>query len=384
MATRRQIILGAGAGVALVGVGATWRVMRMPTTAVAPWRELATPVADVRLDALRHAILAPNPHNRQPWLLRLEGDDAVLVSCDPDKRLPETDPFDRQITIGFGTFIETARIAASARGQRLIVEPFPAGVPAGERDGRLDTRPLARLRFAAAPGLARDPLFPAIPLRRSTKTEYDLARPVTAGQLRALTAPQAGVGIGATADPVRLAPLRAAIVDGVRIETLLPRTMQESIDVLRIGAAEADATPDGLSIGGPMVEALAATGQLNRATLADPSSFAFRTGLDQQLAVQGSIPALIWVTTPGNGRLDQLAAGYAWARINLLATALGLAVHPASQTLQEYPEMAARFAEVHRLLGVAAPGRVQMLCRLGFGPSVPPAPRWPLDRHIVT
>lgn len=380
MTTRRQIILGAGAGVALVGAGAAWRVMRVPQTALAPWGDLETPVADVRLDALRHAILAPNPHNRQPWRLRLEGADSVLVSCDPDKRLPATDPFDRQITIGFGTFIETARIAATARGQRLTVEPFPEGLPAGDR---LDARPLARLRFAAAPGLARDPLFPAIPLRRSTKTEYDLSRPVPAGRIAALMAPQPGVGIGATADPARLAPLRAAIVDGVRIEFGLPRTMQESIDVMRIGAAEADASPDGLAIGGPMVEALAATGQLSRVALADPASFAFKTGLDQQIAIQGSIPALIWVTTPGNGRLDQLAAGQAWARINLLATALGLAVHPASQTLQEFPEMAARLAEVHRLLGSAAPGRVQMLCRLGVGPAVPPTPRWPLARHLV-
>jgi hypothetical protein len=89
---RRTLILGAGGAVALVAVGGVWRVTRMPQTAMAPWDLPPPPPADVRLDALRHAILAPNPHNRQPWLLRLDGSDGVMVTCDLDKRLPMTDP----------------------------------------------------------------------------------------------------------------------------------------------------------------------------------------------------------------------------------------------------------------------------------------------------
>jgi hypothetical protein len=44
---------------------------------------------DIRLDALRYAILAPNPHNLQPWRFRLEGDDSVAILHDPERRLPE-------------------------------------------------------------------------------------------------------------------------------------------------------------------------------------------------------------------------------------------------------------------------------------------------------
>ena len=379
MVSRRGLILGAGGGaLALVAAGGVWRVTRTPEAAIAPWDLPLPPPADVRLDALRHAILAPNPHNRQPWLLRLQGDDTVIVTCDLAKRLPATDPYDRQITIGFGTFIETARIAATARGYRMTVDPFPEGEPGD----RLDARPVAVLRFAPDSALPRDPLFAAIPLRRSTKEPYDLARPVTAAQFAALTRSQSGVRVEATGDADRLAPLRAAIIEGVRIETLTPRTFQESIDLLRIGAREQDAQPDGLALGGPMIEGMAALGLLDRTALADTSSFAFKSGLDQQVAVQGSIPALIWVTTPANSRTDQLAAGYAYARINLAANAMGLAVHPASQTLQEYPEMAAEYARVHALLGATGGERVQMLSRLGHGPQVPPTPRWPLAAHL--
>jgi hypothetical protein len=159
MAGRRDVLLGLG-GVLVAGAAAgTWRIRRMPQTAIAPWQSLTQPVADPRLDAFRHAILAPNPHNRQPWLIKLEGADSAVLSCDLGKRLPQTDPFDRQITIGFGAFIELAVIAASQRGQRVEVEPFPDGEP----QPRLDQRGVARLTFVAdatdhtGPAVCRNP-----------------------------------------------------------------------------------------------------------------------------------------------------------------------------------------------------------------------------------
>ena len=39
--------------------------------ATAPWREPGAGERDPRRWALAHAILAPNPHNRQPWLIDL-------------------------------------------------------------------------------------------------------------------------------------------------------------------------------------------------------------------------------------------------------------------------------------------------------------------------
>ena len=59
--------------------------------------------ADPRMRALSYGILAPNPHNRQPWLVDLTTPDRVVVWRDKAKNLPETDPFDRQLTIGMGS-----------------------------------------------------------------------------------------------------------------------------------------------------------------------------------------------------------------------------------------------------------------------------------------
>ena len=77
----------------------------MPDVAVRPWTEPGDP-ADLRRWMLAHALLAPNPHNRQPWLADLRRDGEITLVCDGERLLPETDPFGRQIVIGCGAFIE--------------------------------------------------------------------------------------------------------------------------------------------------------------------------------------------------------------------------------------------------------------------------------------
>jgi hypothetical protein len=376
---RRTVLLGAGGALALVAAGGVWRVMRIPQTGMTPWDLPPPPPADVRLDALRHAILAPNPHNRQPWLLRLDGSDGVMVTCDLDKRLPMTDPYDRQITVGFGTFIELARVAASARGFRIEVTPFPAGAP--EIPARLDARPVAYLRFVADAALVRDPLVAAIALRRTTRQVFDGA-PTTA-QLAALTTPLPGVLRSGSIDPAKLASIAQITVAASGIENSTPRTWMESVELMRIGAGEIDAQPDGLFLSGPMAEAGAASGMLTREALADPDSAIYKTGFDQQRELSGSLPGAHWIITPGNSRADQLRAGAAYMRTTLAAVPLNLKMQPVSQALQEFPEIATQYTAIQALLGAGGEAKVQMLARLGTGPVVGPAPRWPLEKHLL-
>lgn len=371
---RRNFILGAGGTLALVAAAGTWRVTRMPQTAIAPWRLDPTPPADVRLDAFRHAILAPNPHNRQPWRIRLVGDDSALISCDLDKRLPETDPFDRQITVGFGTFTELARIAAAERGVRIDVVPFPEGEP----QPRLDARPVAMLRFVVDPTVRRDPLFAAILGRRTNRNLYSLTAP-SAPQIAALKSE----GVAVSADPIFLNRLRAITVAAMSDEMTTHRTMMESVRLMRIGHDEVDAAADGLALTGPMIEATHLLGLTTQETLADPASTAFRIGLQGQREICGSVPAAFWVTTAGNTRAEQLDAGRRYVRTTLRATAMGLATHPMSQSLQEYAEMKPHFDAIHRLLAGSGDQHVQMLARVGFAAPVAPAPRLPLRAHLV-
>jgi hypothetical protein len=63
-----------------------------------------------------------------------------------------------------------------------------------------------------------------------------------------------------------------------------------------------------------------------------------------------------------------------------------MSVHPVSQALQEYPEMAKHYDAVHDLL-VQDAGQgsetVQMLGRLGYGPAVSRSPLWPLESRFI-
>jgi hypothetical protein len=281
---------------------------------------------------------------------------------------------DRQIVIGFGTFLELARIAAAEREIRMDMTLFPEGEP----QPRLDTRPVARLTFVADKTVRRDPLYKAILARRTNREIYSQSAP-TARQLAAL---QAG-DVNTTSDPALLGRLRAITVAAISDEMNTRRTMMETVRLLRIGRDEVDAAGDGLALTGPMIEATRSLGLTSRETLADPTSAAFKIGLDGQRKIYDSVPAALWISTPGNTRAEQLEAGRRYVRATLRAAALGLAIHPMSQSLQEYPEMANHLAEVHTLLGASLDHRIQMLARIGHAPSVTPAPRLPLQSHIV-
>ena len=151
---------------------------------------------------------------------------------------------------------------------------------------------------------------------------------------------------------------------------------------MRIGRAEIEADPDGIALGGVVIEALAHAGQLSRAQLADPDSRAFKAGIDRTAPCSRGRRATS-DHQPRQQPADQIAAGRAYVRANLAAAASGLCMHPVSQALQEYPEMAGELAALHQRLAVAAPRRIQMLARLGFGPAVEPAARWPLQSKLM-
>jgi hypothetical protein len=89
-----------------------------------------------------------------------------------------------------------------------------------------------------------------------------------------------------------------------------------------------------------------------------------------------------WQVTPDNSRVTQIAAGRDWLRVQLAATAEGVGFHPLSQGLQEYPEMAEIYDDLHARLAPDG-GTVQMLTRLGYGPDIGPTPRWPLEAKLV-
>lgn len=378
MASRRMMLMAGGAGVVIFGAAAL-RLHSDLGPARAPWREAGKGFGDPRLDALSYAILAPNPHNLQPWLVRLDGDDALTLFCDAYRRLPATDPEDRQIAIGLGAFLELLRQAAAQAGHALDIEDFPEGEPFPVLDGR----PVASVRFVE--GGAKDPLFASILTRRTSRSPFDQARPVTAETMAALAAAMRAEDgdFQWTDDAANLETLKRICREAWRIEMETPAARHESAIYTRVGEKEINAAPDGISLYGPVMEAMGAAGVLTGAKMDDPDSAAYKETVKFYNRNIDTAMAFGWLTTPGNSRSAQLRAGAGWVRVQQAAAAAGLSMQPFSQALQEYPEMAGPFREIHAFAGVEAPGRVQGLFRFGYGKKEPPAPRWPLRSRLI-
>lgn len=360
---RTLTLLGGGIVVAATASAGTFLATRTPERALQPW-QAAGGYDDPRLFALSYALLAPNPHNRQPWLVELEGSDAFVLHRDKSRALPHTDPFHRQIFVGLGCFLELMTVAATQRGKTAEITLFPDG-----KDG-----PVAHVRLME--GASVDPLAAAILDRRSCKEPFE-DRPVP----DSAAADLAAYGTVIT-DPETVSRIKSLTWEAWLTEMHTHRALKESVDLMRFGKAEINANPDGIDLGGPFLESLMLAGVLTRENQLDPQSTGFKEGVKMYESMLHATPAYVALTTMGNERLDQITAGRRWLRLNLETTRLGLALHPVSQALQEYEEMAPYYAEAHRVL--AKPGEtVQMLGRLGYGPGTARTPRWPLETRIL-
>jgi nitroreductase family protein len=375
--TRRRILL-TGAGTVVI-LGGGWAMTRDPKQARAPWRKAREGFGDPRLDVLAYAILAPNPHNMQPWRVRLDGDDSFTVFCDLNRTLPQTDPPNRQITIGFGCFLELARQAAAEKGYRAEIEYFPEGEPFP----LLDKRPVAHVKLVeGAP--TRDALFSEVLSRRTNRLAFDMAQTPSSDDLAAITnAASPAIFANASSDSKLVEDLRALTVNAWRVEWATPRTRRESIEVTRIGKNEINEKPYGLALAGAPMDALSAVGLLTAEKMDDAAATAYKQGLSFYEKACETATAYAWIKTAANTRRDQLDTGRSWVRMQLAATARNVAFHPLSQALQEFPEMSEHYERIHHLLGAENGETVQMLVRLGYAGAIPPAPREPLASKLI-
>ena len=115
-----------------------------------------------------------------------------------------------------------------------------------------------------------------------------------------------------------------------------------------------------------------------------PGSTAYNEGLKMYHPIIHSAQGFVWVKADENTRLSQLQAGRAWVRMNLAAQRTGLAIHPLSQILQEFPEMSEPYQAVRNELDVETDGVIHMLGRVGYTAFPKPSPRWPVESKLIS
>lgn len=392
---RRQFIrlVGGGTLAGMAATGLSGCDTGYPPEAVAPWKGPGAQ-EELRRWALGYAVLAPNSHNRQPWLVDLNEPNAITLYVDRTRLLPQTDPWFRQIVVSQGTFLELLVIALRERGIEPTVDLFPGGEFAPRQ---VDDRPVARLSWnPSGPGAARDPLFAQILRRHTAKVAYDTTRPVVAAHLQALAqvvpadAP-AGLRHDHTVEPARLEELRRLCVESARVEVGTARTALESSQLMRVGPSEIAQHRDGISVNGLVPRMAVALGLFDRSQAPQPGSGAFDQVMKRFVEHSGTAMGFTWLSTDtaaaqaqGRTRSAEVWAGRAYVRQQLKATELGLQMHPMSQAPQEFAEMKPYYDQLHQqLVGMPASRRtVQMFCRVGYCADQAHTPRRGVDAVI--
>ena len=195
-----------GGGTILAAAGSAGFIFsRTPTKALEPWAGATTYTDPIQL-ALVHALLAPNPHNRQPWLVDLTKEGQVTIYHDATRDLPMTDPFNRQIFIGMGCFLETLKISATETGHSVDFDILPQG----------EKGPIAVAKFSKSVTL--DQLAQFITTRHCGKEAYS-DRNIEKDKISELSN-----HVTIIADQQHVDALRQITWDALKIEMLTPST----------------------------------------------------------------------------------------------------------------------------------------------------------------
>lgn len=366
---RRNFIqlLGAGTGITMFGssiVGCSSE----PSAELYGWAGPESTLDDIRLKVLSYAILAPNPHNKQPWIVKLTGPLSFELYVDPERLLPETDPHYRQIHIGHGTFLEIASIAASGLGYQADIEYFPQS-QYGNME--LQNKPVARVELVKTANVQVDPLFNQLLNRRSNKRDYDqIALTISEQQeLQQFNQQTSDATLVFKSSPQDQKQLSQWLTQAMKIETGNRARDHETIAMFRFNDEEVKKHRDGFGLAqsgmSGIKKMVAETFFLSREkTENDPTDFG-NQAVDMTQSQAHSTATFALLITTDNQRIDQLKIGRDYCRINLKTAAMGLAQHPMSQILQEYEDMLPLQKTFKQHYGIAESDTVQMLFRLG-------------------
>jgi len=312
---------------------------------------------------LGYAILAPSPHNTQPWLFRLNAKD-VEIFADPRRALHVADPDGRELAIACGAAIFNLRVAAEHFGRHYQVKIAPdPGNPYLLARFQLDLH--------GADDVEEVLIFNAITRRRTCRKAF-VDQPMPQELLDAWTAAAAHHGVWLQV--VREEPARLAVAELVaeadRIQWSDKRFRAELANWSRAKPFErGDGFPatalginEWLSFAGPTLLRSFDRGGGQAAT-------------DREIALHS--PVLAVLGTEADDAPSWMSAGQAMENVLLSACAEEFQASFLNQPI-EVPELRPRLAET-----IGHAGFPQVLIRLGHGPEAAPTPRRAVRQLLV-
>jgi nitroreductase len=316
----------------------------------------ALPIQEQLEFLLQYAVLAPSTKNTQPWRFSI-GEDTIGVFADLTRWQPVSDRGRRELYISLGCALENLLVAAEQFGLGYEVRYFP------ER-GNEELAATIALHPAASPAVYRTGIsLDSITTRRTQHGMYrDRSILEDTRRRLLLSCDDLGLRVDLTDDPT----LRSRVVElnlhADEMEFADPEFRKELGHWVGQGVF---GTPRLLSRLGELL--------LSRLNLG-------RAIGKRNAAVLSSAPLIGLISARTDDRTSQLKTGQALERIWLLATGMGLGLHPMSEAL-EIPSLRADLARV-------IPGEdwfPEQVFRIGYPmrPEKGHTPRRPLDQVLL-
>lgn len=304
---------------------------------------------------VKYAVLAPSVHNTQPWLFRIQHDE-IWIYADNTRWLKIADADKRQLHIALGACLENLLVAAGYYNYKFQLRYFPAAT-------QPDLVAIVNLQQEKAEPKADDAaVLQAISQRVSPRRGF-LKDPVKPEHWNLLEA--------ACGDGIEMIDSRHYMKLGVKLSelnTLADQVLLTDRAYRKELAACFGQRPNGESF-------LAAWLKQLKIRYFDNASRRIRR--NQRLFL--SAPGIAILCAHDNSALMQVKCGQILERIALIATTVGLGVHPMNQIL-EIPEIKDELSIALRKKSL------QPLCifRLGYMKhGEKPTPRRPLEDVLI-
>ncbi len=358
MMSRRIFLGNSAAALAMLGVASALpscaSVVRADLGGDQPTDALRRRIGELGMHMLELASLAPSSHNVQPWRVRCLESRRWELTLDPHRFLPATDPTRREMWLSVGAFVENLHVAAANRGLRMRVQAV---------GDLLD----GVLRIDFTEGGAPSEFEDAILRRRRTVRKNLLTRPLAPHHIEQLAKDCGDMRYHAP-DSAESRDIAMAVRESTKRQNNRTDARRELSDWIHWSNKDARLRRDGLTpatmditgIPGLIVRMFYSKEDVLGDGFAEKGN---------AIASEQSMEHGGWITIGGGNDstiADCVDAGRRFERLCLHACALGIAVHPMSQPLQEVPWNNTLHETLHR-------GHIHFLLRVGYLEHYPEA-----------
>ncbi|MFF1724796.1 Acg family FMN-binding oxidoreductase [Streptomyces sviceus] len=301
-------------------------------------------------------VLACNPHNTQPWRIRVDAD-TIDVHSDPSRRMPLNDASGREHFAGLGCAVENMVIAAGPAGFSADVTLFPDGI-ASDR--------VARIALQKG-GTGQDGnLAAAIPHRHTNRGPYTSA-PVDLSGFTEQSSRIHGASVLWITDEQPRERLGRLYVEATKAITADTAQSAEAFTWFRSSRDSIDKHRDGLTLDGQGLGGLTlfAAKLLPAQSRKDGDAYWVKATREVHTATAAAYGVI--TVNDVMDRTAQVNGGRLLARMHLTATTLGLGLHHMNQITERIDrDTAAGTPDVFSTRWAALLGRPASMGLLSF------------------